>query len=156
MNRMLDRETGVERRVYTQPKNSSPRITRIFTNNKKIRILFAYFRVFAGKFSPTMIRRMAFFYGDKGSSACVADLSVCDQLGLDRGAVLSRFDNASFQRDRAVNRCRTEQFHMKISSNCTRSVRLATHFHQMMRRGPVRMTVEQRSIIPPFNTPGNA
>src|SRR5436190_24273312 len=78
---------------------------------------------------PPVKRRMTFLYGHKDAAACIADLSVGDQLGFDGRAGLGRRYDACFQGDRAVDRCRTKQLDVEFGSHRTWGVLLLILFH---------------------------
>ena len=91
---------------------------------------------------PAMIRRMAFLDRHKHAAAGVANLSAGDQLGLDGSAVVCGLDYSGSQGDRAIDRRRTKKLDVEFGSDCARRLILAVPFHQVIRRGPVRMAVE--------------
>ncbi len=101
-----------------------------------------------------MIGRMPLLHRDKRPPASSAYLVIRDQLGLDRRAILSRFDHAGSQMYRRITRRRPQQLDVKIGGHGTIRRALIVAFHQEIRGSPIRMTIQQNANNAAIQHPG--
>ena len=87
---------------------------------------------------------MAFFDRDKNATAGCASFSAGAQRAVNRRAVTGEIDNVRGKEDRTVGRSRPEKFDRVLSGHGARWMIRAGVFHQMISRGPVAVTIEQR------------
>ena len=90
-----------------------------------------------------MIRGMAFFHCNENSAACGANFSAGTQCSLDGRTVISDLDNLRREKNGVVCRGRPDQFDGVFRGDRARRTIFARAFHQMIRCGPVAMTIEQ-------------
>jgi len=90
-----------------------------------------------------MVRGMAFLHRNENSAACSANFSSSSQFSLDGRAVISDLNHLGREKHEVVRRCRPQQFDGVFRSDCARRTIFARAFHQMIRCGPVAMTIEQ-------------
>src|SRR3954447_3729734 len=95
-----------------------------------------------------MIRGMTFFHRDEDSLACGANFFAGAQCSLDGRTVTSDLNNPGREKDRVVRWCRPQQFDGVLRSDRARRAIIACTLHQMIRRRPVAMAIEQRADDP--------
>src|ERR1051326_3862714 len=88
---------------------------------------------------------MAGLNGDESASARRGDFVVRDQLTFDDGAIISRFDHARAQVDRLIGWRRTFESNRVIGCDSARWMIDSGFLHQVISRGPIAMTIEQRA-----------
>jgi hypothetical protein len=92
--------------------------------------------------------RVAFLYGDENASASVANFPTGNKFGFDRCPIILGFDHTCTQGERPVGGSRPKQLYMKFSRYGAGRGGFASLLHQMIRRRPIGMTVEQCSNDP--------
>src|SRR5690242_615668 len=100
-----------------------------------------------------MIRGMARLDRDEGAATSGADFVVRDQLAFDDRFVASRFHHACDEFHWAIARRRAQEFDRVVCRDGARRFIRAALLHQVPRRRPVAMTVEQRADNPAAQHP---
>ena len=97
---------------------------------------------------------MAFPHRDENSATGRANFSAAAQRALNRGAIAAQLDNMRGQQDWTVGRRRAQQFDGILSRHSAWRMISARLFHQMIRRGPVAVTIKQRPDYPTIQHAG--
>lgn len=101
-----------------------------------------------------MKRGVAFLDRDKNSTACRANFAASGQRAFYRRPVARRFDNPGGQKDRIARRRRPEQFNRVLGRHGARHFLRIGFLHQVISRGPVAVTIQQRSDDPAVQNAG--
>ena len=88
---------------------------------------------------------MAFFHRDENAAAGRAHFPSPAQRAFNRRAIIGQIDNVRGKRDWSVRRSWPQQFDRIFSRHRAGRMVSACVFHQMIGRGPIAMTVEQRA-----------
>ena len=91
---------------------------------------------------------MAFRHGHESSAAGRANFSASRQCSFDRRATGSRFRHFRGEENRSVRRCRAEQLNRVIRRHGAGRTIVARRFHQVPRRRPIAVAIEQRADNP--------
>ena len=82
--------------------------------------------------------------GDEGAAACRGDDAIGGQFGVHDDPITGRLHGPGSQRDRPVDRRRSTQADGVLGGHAARRARQAALAHEVHRRGPVPVTVEER------------
>ena len=91
---------------------------------------------------------MSWFDGDEGTATSGADFVMRDQLACDDRFVVSRVHHTRHEFYRAIARRRTQELDRVVCGDRARRFVGAALLHQVPRRRPVAMTVEERADDP--------
>lgn len=92
---------------------------------------------------PPVERGMSFFHRDKDTAARCASFSAGDERSLDSRPVAVRFNYSGRKLNRSTRRGRPQQLDRILRRNRARGVILTRLLHQMIRRSPVAVTIQQ-------------
>ncbi len=95
--------------------------------------------------SPTMISRVAGLDCDKRAAAGCSYFVVGDQFAFHYCPVIGRFNYSRNQMDWFIGRRWPQEFDCVVSGDCTGRVVQTETLHEVIRRGPIAMAVEQRA-----------
>jgi hypothetical protein len=82
--------------------------------------------------------------GHEHSATRRTDFVVCNQFAFDCGAIVSRVDDAGDEFDGTIGGRRPKQLDRVLGGDGTRRFVSSGFIHQVPRRTPVAMTIEQR------------
>lgn len=94
---------------------------------------------------PSVVSRMSGLDRYKNSATRSTNFVVCDQLAFDRRARVGRVRNTRDEFDRTISRRRPQQLDRVFRGDRARRRVYVQPVHQVPRRGPVAMAVEQRA-----------
>ena len=99
---------------------------------------------------------MPVFYRDENSATRSANFPAGAQCSFDGRAIIRQIDNFRGKKDRIVRRRRPQQFDQIFRCDGAWRVILFRALHQMIRGGPIAMTVEQCADNPTIQNSGKS
>src|ERR1044072_7914569 len=96
---------------------------------------------------------MSWLDGDEDAVTSGADFVMRDQLAFDNRFDVSRLDHARHEFNGTIARRRAQELDRILGCDCARRLVCAALLHQMPRRRPVAMTIEERADDPAAQHP---